>query len=165
MKYAIIIMLSLVLLAGCGQRQSADMETMPGGNLPKDFLEMKDRMTGEVMYLEKEPVLDQTSVQSAKIFKDEYSPDKGFNIEVVLNDDGAKEFAKLTESSIGKRIAIVYDGQIMTAPFVNDKIPSGKAVISSGDLSEDEAEGIAKALNGGSADGKLGFYRVLEQNF
>jgi preprotein translocase subunit SecD len=165
MRYVIVFMVGLFLLIGCGQKQGTEITTMPGGKLPADFLEMKDRMTGEVMYLEKEPVLDQTSIQSASVFHDEFSPNTGYNVHVEFDEAGAKEFARLTESSIGKRIAIVYDGQIMTAPFVNEKIPAGKAVVSNGNLSKEEAEAISKALNSGSGDGKFGFYRVLEQEY
>ena len=39
-----------------------------------------------------------------------------------LNADGAQRFGRLTEQNIGKRLAIVLDGRIQSAPAINGRI-------------------------------------------
>jgi len=46
-----------------------------------------------------------------------------------FNDEGAKKFAEGTRKNVGKRIAILLDQQILSAPVVKEEIPSGKAEI------------------------------------
>jgi len=46
-----------------------------------------------------------------------------------LNSDGAERFAKLTRENIGRRLAIVLDGQLYSAPYINSEIPTGNGVI------------------------------------
>ena len=48
----------------------------------------------------------------------------------------------ITRDSIGKRLAIVINGQLYSAPKIMMEIPSGTAVIS-GNFSEQEAKELA----------------------
>ena len=49
-----------------------------------------------------------------------------------FSKEGAKEFAEMTRSSIGKQIAILLDGKIISAPNVNVIIADGRGQISGG---------------------------------
>ncbi|MEA2006865.1 MAG: protein translocase subunit SecD [Patescibacteria group bacterium] len=71
--------------------------------------------------------------------------------EVLLqfNDDGKKMFKEITERSIGKQVAIYLDGNIISAPVVNDVIRDGNAVISGG-FNLKEAQELAQRLNAGA---------------
>ncbi len=70
-------------------------------------------------------------------------------ITLQFNSDGAMDFKRVTESNIGKQLAIVLDGKLYCAPNINEAIAGGSAQIS-GDFTEDEAKGIADALVSGS---------------
>ncbi|MCX6795410.1 MAG: protein translocase subunit SecD [Candidatus Falkowbacteria bacterium] len=70
-------------------------------------------------------------------------------VSLEFNDNGAKEFAAITERNIGKPVAILLDGQVISSPNVNEKISGGKAMIS-GSFTIDEAKNLVKRLNSGA---------------
>lgn len=47
-----------------------------------------------------------------------------------MNSDGARDWARITGSNVGKRIAVMLDGFIYSAPVIQEKIPSGNTRIS-----------------------------------
>ena len=47
-------------------------------------------------------------------------------VELVLTDEGAQKFAEATSANIGKQIAIVYDGSVISAPTVQNAITDGR---------------------------------------
>ena len=49
-----------------------------------------------------------------------------------LDRVGAKRFGKATSNGIGKRLAIILDGKIISAPVIRDKIATGSGQISGG---------------------------------
>lgn len=54
-----------------------------------------------------------------------------------MNSEGATEWARITGANINKRIAIMLDGAIFSAPVVKGKIPGGRSQIEGmGDLNE-----------------------------
>ncbi len=63
--------------------------------------------------------------------------------------EGAEKFAKLTRKNIGRRLAIVLDGTIYSAPNIQTAITDGRAVIT-GIKDLDEASQIALVLRSGS---------------
>ena len=75
----------------------------------------------------------------------------GFYPEVVfsLNTKGGRRFARLTKNNIGKRLAIVLDGKVKSAPVIKSEIPSGKGQIE-GQFSWDEATDLALVLRTGA---------------
>jgi len=70
-------------------------------------------------------------------------------IGVAFNGDGAKLFEDLTAKYIGQPIGIFLDGQLRSAPVVQDKIVGGKAVIT-GQFTLDQAKSIVRDLNSGA---------------
>ncbi|MDP2637064.1 MAG: protein translocase subunit SecD [bacterium] len=66
-----------------------------------------------------------------------------------FNDEGAKLFEELTARNIGKPLAIFLDGQLLSAPIVQDKISGGSAQIT-GRFTVQEAQMIARNLNAGA---------------
>ena len=70
-------------------------------------------------------------------------------VELNLNDEGRVKFADATRASIGKIIAIVYDGEVISAPKVNDAITEGSAIIS-GMADFDEANKLASTIRIGA---------------
>ena len=70
-------------------------------------------------------------------------------ITLQFNTDGAKLFDQLTRENIGKRIAIYLDGQVMSAPTVQEEIPNGNAQIT-GQFTIQAAKTLAQNLNEGA---------------
>jgi len=70
-------------------------------------------------------------------------------VSLELNDDGARIFESVTGASVGKRLAVVLDGEVYTAPVIRERIPSGRAQIT-GNFSVQEAKDIALVLRAGA---------------
>jgi preprotein translocase subunit SecD len=70
-------------------------------------------------------------------------------ISIQFNSDGAKKFADITRRNIGKPVAIILDGQVISAPRVQSEITDGNAVIT-GQFTVDEAKKLALQLNAGA---------------
>lgn len=70
-------------------------------------------------------------------------------VSLEFNEAGAKLFETATTEFLNKRLAIMLDNQIITAPNVNVVITDGKAVIS-GSFDTDSAKALSIQLNAGS---------------
>ncbi len=68
-----------------------------------------------------------------------------YSVELNLNDKGKEKFAKATEENIGKSIAIIYDGETISAPNVEEAIPDGNAHIT-GNFTFEEADNLASTI-------------------
>ena len=73
-------------------------------------------------------------------------------VSLEFNADGAKKFADLTKELVGKPMAIFFDGDLISAPRVNEAIYGGKAQISGGEsgFAYDEADRMVNLLNAGA---------------
>ncbi len=70
-------------------------------------------------------------------------------ISLVFDSEGADLFKDITERNVGKQVAIFLDGQVISAPVVQQAITDGRAVISGGfDLIE--ARLLSQRLNAGA---------------
>lgn len=69
-------------------------------------------------------------------------------VDMQMNSEGAKQWARLTEENKGRCIAIVLDGYVYSAPRVNDKISGGRSEIT-GDFTVEEAKDLANVLKSG----------------
>ena len=70
-------------------------------------------------------------------------------VSLEFNGKGADLFAEATGLNVGKRLAIVLDGEVYTAPVIRERIPSGRAQIT-GNFSLKEAKDIALVLRAGA---------------
>ncbi len=68
-----------------------------------------------------------------------------YSVELSLNDEGKEKFAQATEENIGKTIDIIYDGEVISDPEVNEAIPDGSAHIT-GNFTYEEAENLASTI-------------------
>lgn len=68
---------------------------------------------------------------------------------MTMNGEGAKTWRRLTGNNIGRQIAIVLDGYVLSAPNVETEIGGGSSVIS-GNFSIDEAKDLANLLKAGA---------------
>jgi preprotein translocase subunit SecD len=101
------------------------------------------QQSGNVFYLHPISNITRNDIKRAKVNTGNGRP----LINVVFTSVGAEKFAKLTGDNIGKKIAIIIDGEILSAPMVRDTIKQGKAMIT-GDFDEKEAERIASGIVG-----------------
>jgi preprotein translocase subunit SecD len=67
-------------------------------------------------------------------------------IEIEFTPDGQTNFANITKENINKRLAMVMDGQLYSAPVIRSEIPGGKAIVS-GNFTEEEAKKLAAKIN------------------
>jgi len=70
-------------------------------------------------------------------------------ISIQFTDEGGQKFAEITGKNIGKQLPIILDGQVISAPTVQEQIIGGKAQIS-GDFTIDEANELSIQLNAGA---------------
>ena len=69
-------------------------------------------------------------------------------VHMVMNASGAKRWRRLTAANINRRIAIVLDNKVISAPNVSSEIPNGQSVIS-GNFTIDETIDMANLLKAG----------------
>ena len=67
------------------------------------------------------------------------------NISLTFNKDGATLFGRVTGANVGRQLAIVLDGEVRSAPVIQDAILGGRAQIS-GTFSITEAQRLASVL-------------------
>jgi len=70
-------------------------------------------------------------------------------IGMVFNEEGGDLFAKITKENVGKQLAILLDGVVITAPTIQGEILGGKAQIT-GQYSVQEANQLARSLKYGA---------------
>ena len=70
-------------------------------------------------------------------------------VSFTLDRLGSQKFGRTTTDNVGKRLAIVLDGQIVSAPSINEPITSGNGMIS-GNFSFQEATDLALLLRSGA---------------
>lgn len=75
-------------------------------------------------------------------------------VAIEFTDEGAQKFADLTSANVGRTIAILLDGEVLTAPRVNEPITGGKAVIT-GSRNLEEAHNLAVLLRSGALPVKV----------
>ena len=96
-------------------------------------------------------VLNGTDLKDAK----EETDQSGQNlVQLQFSDEGGRKFADLTTKNVGRRIAILLDGEVLTAPNVREPITGGSAVIT-GSRSLEEAHNLAILLRSGSLPVKV----------
>ncbi len=71
-----------------------------------------------------------------------------YEIEMSMNSEGAKTWARLTKANIKKSIAIVLDGYVYSFPTVQNEITGGRSSIT-GDFTPQEAKDLANVLESG----------------
>lgn len=70
-------------------------------------------------------------------------------VEIEFDKEGAKKFDEATFQNIGRRLAIVLDGVVYSAPVIRDRIPNGRGQIS-GNFTAQEAGDLALVLRAGA---------------
>jgi preprotein translocase subunit SecD len=70
-------------------------------------------------------------------------------VTMEMNSEGATEWARITGANVGKRMAIILDGSVYSAPNINGKIPGGRSQIE-GMANMEEAKLLEIVLKAGA---------------
>ena len=92
-----------------------------------------------------QPVLNGDVVTRAT---SEFDNLQGQIVSMTMNDEGARNWSRITGQNIGKAIAIVLDDQVYSFPNVNSQIDGGRSQIS-GRFTVEEAGDLANVLESG----------------
>jgi len=92
------------------------------------------------------PILNGSQITDARVMFDKNNQPV---ISFTLSSMGADIFGDWTGKNVGKRLAVVLDGKVYSAPVVRERIGGGSGQIS-GSFSLDEAGNIAIALRSGA---------------
>jgi preprotein translocase subunit SecD len=124
--------------AGAGTEVLCGMETEPlsGHSRPIAYLvEKKTLMTGEV-------------IADARPRPDTNVPGN-YLVELSFNPRGANLFEDITSKNVGRRLAIVLDNTVYSAPRIQERIAGGRAVIT-GSFDIREARDLTIVLRAGA---------------
>ena len=121
----------------------------------------KDRNTGrpivpqtyETVWLRSKVELSGDTLSRAMVYFDSQTQEPYVSVE--FNAIGARRFADVTRENVGKRMAIMLDDEVTSAPVIQEEIPSGRARITLGSginarETQREAQELVTVLNQGA---------------
>ncbi len=135
--------------------EGASVEDALKGNLSPDdqilYLRSTDPQTGRVtktpMVVKRRAVLTGDMIKTAKVNFD--SRGGGAYVSISFDSRGAKIFDRVTGENVKRRLAIVLDDTIYSAPVIQERISGGQAQIT-GNFTPEEASDLAIVLRAGS---------------
>jgi len=145
----VVILLAALTAAGCGgsTRESDSVslqmklaEDKPAGGLSEITMTAWGRT--ETFYLHDEVLIDNGDVEAASLTMWGDNP----AVEVLFTREGGEKVARVTKENIGKRMAIIVGGRLVSAPVIRDEVSGGRAVIN-GDFTEEEAKRLAEGIS------------------
>jgi len=113
-------------------------------------LSLEDIENQQILYTD--PYFKSTNLTGKYLKKAELVFDQNTQKPMILlhfTDEGSRIFAELTEKNVGKKLAIYVDGNILSAPVVQEKISGGNAQIT-GEFTVKEAQELVRNLNAGA---------------
>jgi preprotein translocase subunit SecD len=129
-------------------------DSIPINDYKEDFnVEYKKIQSdsGDFILIHKKPSLNGESLIDASARFDNFGrPAVAFEFDSF----GSKIFADLTSKLKGKRLAIVLDDKVLSAPVVNDKISGGKGIIN-GNFTVESANTLSVLLRAGALPAPL----------
>ncbi len=103
--------------------------------------------SGEILSVSKRIIFSGENLVDAQPRLDSQSNEP--NVSFTLDRLGSQKFGKSTSTNVGKRIAIVLDGEVISAPVIREAITGGSGSIS-GNFSFQQATDLALLLRSGS---------------
>lgn len=117
---------------------------------------VKKAQSNQVILLKAVPILDGSMITDARAAFDHNNQSI---VSFSLDAKGAKIFGEFSGANVGKRMAIVLDGKVYSAPVIRERIGGGSGQISGG-FSIEEASDLAIALKSGALPAPM---EVLEK--
>ena len=122
-------------------RIQAGEEVMPPGLLLKEYKPTKDKAETIALLVERRPALTGEHVTRAFAFFDE----QGYGVSLELDGEGAKIFDDVASQNKGRQMAILLDGEVISAPTLQTDHYGGRAQIT-GNFTDKEARDLSSAL-------------------
>jgi len=139
----VVIACSFGCFFACAQDDGVSLQFRLAETEPTDGAEKFDMEgSGQAFYLHSEVLMTESAVDSAWVVSSGDRP----AVHVLLTDAGRETFARITEENVGRLLAMVVDGGLMSAPLIRAPILQGRAIIT-GDFTLQEAGRIAEGLN------------------
>ena len=135
--------------------EGANLERARSGHAPTGSRVVKSEETGEVLVIKKKVIVSGDQLNNAQAQFQEARPVVHFS----MNHLGAKRFADVTTNNQGKRLAIILDGKVLSAPVINQPIIGGDGIIS-GSFTVEQATELALMLRAGALPAPL---KVIEE--
>ena len=101
----------------------------------------------EFQTMDGETVITGSDVETASVQSGQNSTTGAteYSVELDLTEEGTDKFAEATSANVGGQIAIIYDGETISAPTVQQAITGGQAYIT-GNFTYEEAENLASTI-------------------
>ncbi len=132
------------------------------GGKHADFMLMEDKLPdGSTVYrpeyIERRNQLGGDTVVNATVVPNQMtgSPE----ISLTFDAEGKKKFGTITEANVNRRLGIILDDKLYSAPNINEAIYGGSASIS-GSFSVPEARKLANVLKAGALPGRV---KIVEE--
>jgi len=125
---------------------AAGLQQALAGDLPAGYELLRSEEDDEPLLIKEDAALTGGALSNAFVRFDQMSKPI---VSLEFNSEGARDFADITTDNVGKRLAIVLDGKVQSAPRIREAIPSGEAVIS-GRFSPEQAQDLAIVLRIGA---------------
>jgi preprotein translocase subunit SecD len=97
--------------------------------------------------LEARPLMTGEYIQDARVRPAEQL--QGASVELILNNSGARLFEQITAANVKRRLAIVLDNRVYSAPVIQERIGGGRASIT-GNFDLKEARDLSIVLRAGA---------------
>ena len=98
--------------------------------------------------VQKRTLLTGAELNRAEVQSDPNTPGN-WQVAIEFNAQGTRIFAEVTEQNVGRHLAIILDGNLYSAPRINERIPGGRAVVT-GSFTVEEARDLAIVLRAGA---------------
>lgn len=128
------------------------------GNVPEGFKLYKteeDEGSGDILLEDKTLLTGKTITNATVDFESQFNEPV---VSLEFNSEGAQIFSDITGANVNRRLAIVLDDKVQSAPTINERIPSGRAQIS-GRFTYETANDLAIALRAGALPAPI----IIEQ--
>ena len=146
--------------------ESGDLTAALEGSVPResqilysyDIDLQTNQRTNRVPYLLKK----RTLLTGANLTDARVQIDSQYNepyVSIDFDRKGGRIFSKITEENVKKRLAIVLDNRVYSAPVIQEKISGGRARIT-GNFTTEEANDLAIALRAGALPAPV---KILEE--
>jgi SecD/SecF fusion protein len=115
----------------------------PGYEIKRHKERLRDgRDRVEEVLVKKRSEMTGSSIKSAMVVRGNLGEPE---IDFTLNEEGAVKFGEITRENVGRRLAILLDSQLMSAPVIRSPIETGRGQIT-GQFDVKEASELANAL-------------------
>ena len=136
-----------IVIDGPGAKE--DILSAHKGRIPPNtkFFEQDKRQAGKPLYylLEKDSEVTGNDLDSVRVDKDNYGQ---WSVAFTLSRGGGKKFANVTQNNINKRLAIVLDDKVQSAPVIQSRISRNGQI--TGDFTFEEAKDLMIVLKSGA---------------